>query len=111
MWADLFRLNKQISISALYLVYFEAAIGKIVLSVNLKKDFIIVVADKLKILINLWVSKSVFWRGWGGEGERLLLRRIDQFVTRGEIKNRKLGVSMQYGLEMSPLLFSSKKDK
>lgn len=37
MWADLFRLNKQISVSALYLVYFEAAIGKIVLSVTLKK--------------------------------------------------------------------------
>lgn len=32
VWADLLRLNKQISISALYLVYFEAAICKIVLS-------------------------------------------------------------------------------
>lgn len=68
-------------------------------------------ADKLKMLINLWVSKSVFFWGGGGEGERLLLRRIDQFVTRGEIQNRKLGVSMQYGLEMSPLLLSSKNDK
>lgn len=63
-----------------------------------KKNSITAVADKLKLLLNCG-NKSVGLKKCmcacgGGEGERLLLRRIDQFVTRGEIKKRKLGVSM-----------------